>query len=79
MEKLLTLTQLAKYLRCRSSDLALMTEACRIPAIDVSIGCRPKYRYALGEVIDALRVKPPEIVQRRARREYAKIKATFIV
>jgi hypothetical protein len=72
---IMTATQLAKYLKCRRTEVIMMTEATMIPSINISTGCRPKYRYVVEEVIEKLRTQPPE----KSRRKYAGIEATFIV
>jgi excisionase family DNA binding protein len=79
VEPLMTVSQLSKFLRISRSEIVMMTKACMIPAIDVSVGCHPKYRFSETEVMEALRTKRREKAPRREPHEQAGIEATFLV
>ena len=65
MANMLTSTELSKILKCRRSTLVLMAEAGSIPAIDVSVSCRPSYRFNLAKVEEALAVRAKPAASKR--------------
>ncbi len=75
MANLLTTTELAKHLKCSRPKVVMMAESGMIPSINVSIGCRPSYRFEFDEVMEALKTPPLE----RNRRARAGVRATFLV